>query len=83
MGYTRKALLRWGFLVMLSIIELISLFKKIGDAWIKGMWARKFQMRGSVIWRETTPLFWIFALHQDVRARTLKSKLASCPLLLP
>lgn len=37
---------------MLSIVELISLFKKIGDAWIKGMWARKFQMRGSVIWRE-------------------------------
>jgi hypothetical protein len=29
------------------IFDLISLFKNIGDAWIKGMWARNFQMRGS------------------------------------
>ncbi len=33
--------------MMPSIFDLISLFKNIGDAWIKGMWARNFQMRGS------------------------------------
>ena len=33
--------------MMLSVVDLIYLFKNIGDAWIKGMWARNFLMRGS------------------------------------
>lgn len=58
--------------MMLSVLDLISLFKK-GDAWIKGMWARNFQIRGSgYLERNHSSLD--FALHQDVRAITLKGE---------
>jgi len=32
------------FFMMFSLVGLIHLFKNIGDAWIKGMLARNFQM---------------------------------------
>lgn len=44
------------------------MFRNIGDAWIKGMWARIFQIRGSGFIRKTTPTL-NFASHEDVMAK--------------
>ena len=50
-------------------------FVKKGDAWIKGIWERNFQIRGSgYLERNHSSLD--FALHQDVRAKTLKGEWA-------
>ena len=60
--------------MMLSVVDLISLLKK-GDAWIKGIWERNFQIRGSgYLERNHSSLD--FALYQDVRAKTLKGEWA-------
>lgn len=50
------------------------MFKNIGDAWIKGMWARHFQMRGSGFLQGKPLLFLKFASHEDVMAKTLKAE---------
>lgn len=71
----KKARLRWEFLMMPFVFDLISLFKDIGDAWIKGMWARHFQMRGSGYLEKNHSLL-DFALHQDVRAKSLNGEWA-------
>lgn len=59
--------------MMPFIFDLISLFKDIGDAWIKGMWARHFQMRSSGYLEKNHSLL-DFTLHQDVRAKSLNGE---------
>jgi hypothetical protein len=58
--------------MMLSVLDLIPLFKNIGDAWIRVCWQEISTLGSGYLNRNHSLLD--FALHQDVGAKTVKGK---------